>query len=52
MKKLKVLNEKIVRRWARQIMKGIYFLHSHSPPIIHRDIKVVAHFVDNEVMII
>ena len=28
-----------VKRWARQILKGLSYLHSHDPPIIHRDIK-------------
>ncbi|KAI8842104.1 kinase-like domain-containing protein [Chytridium lagenaria] len=39
-KKLKIPNLKIVKRWTRQILKGISYLHSHDPPIIHRDIKV------------
>ena len=39
-RKLQMPNLKIVKRWARQILKGLSYLHSHNPPIIHRDIKV------------
>jgi len=38
--KLQILNLKIIKRWSRQILKGLLYLHSHVPPIIHRDIKV------------
>jgi serine/threonine protein kinase len=37
---LAIPNLKIVKRWARQILKGLSYLHSNDPPIIHRDIKV------------
>lgn len=40
-KKLQIPNIRIVKRWARQILKGLSYLHSHDPPIIHRDIKVI-----------
>jgi serine/threonine protein kinase len=30
---------KVIKKWCRQIIAGIMYLHSHSPPIIHRDIK-------------
>lgn len=32
--------------WARQILKGLHYLHSHNPPIIHRDIKCDNIFVN------
>lgn len=38
-KRLKKTNIKIVKNWCRQILKGLCFLHSRSPPIIHRDLK-------------
>ncbi|GCB73994.1 hypothetical protein scyTo_0003078 [Scyliorhinus torazame] len=28
-----------MRSWCRQILKGLYFLHTRTPPIIHRDLK-------------
>ncbi len=30
---------KVLRSWCRQILKGLHFLHTRSPPIIHRDLK-------------
>ncbi len=37
---------KIVKRWSRQILKGLLYLHSHDPPIIHRDIKCDNIFIN------
>ena len=28
-----------MKNWCRQILKGLNFLHSRTPPIIHRDLK-------------
>ena len=28
-----------IKNWARQILTGLHYLHTHSPRIIHRDIK-------------
>ena len=30
---------KVLRSWCRQILKGLQFLHTRTPPIIHRDLK-------------
>lgn len=30
---------KVLRSWCRQILKGLLFLHTRQPPIIHRDLK-------------
>ncbi|KAJ3056112.1 signal transducing kinase of the PAK [Rhizophlyctis rosea] len=45
-RKLQSPNTKIVKRWARQILKGLSYLHSHDPPIIHRDIKCDNIFIN------
>ncbi|KAJ3139812.1 ATP binding [Geranomyces variabilis] len=45
-RKLQIPNMKIVKRWARQILKGLSYLHSHDPPIIHRDIKCDNIFIN------
>lgn len=39
LRKLKKVNTKVIRSWSRQILKGLQFLHSRNPPIIHRDLK-------------
>ncbi|KAI9475629.1 MAG: kinase-like domain-containing protein [Benjaminiella poitrasii] len=39
-------NLKIIKRWSRQILKGLAYLHSHNPPIIHRDIKCDNIFIN------
>ncbi|OUM65396.1 hypothetical protein PIROE2DRAFT_60051 [Piromyces sp. E2] len=44
--KLQILNLKIIKRWSRQILKGLLYLHSHVPPIIHRDIKCDNIFIN------
>ncbi|KAK7247550.1 hypothetical protein RIF29_42435 [Crotalaria pallida] len=38
-KKHKTVDTKVVKGWARQILMGLNYLHSHNPPIIHRDLK-------------
>jgi WNK lysine deficient protein kinase len=34
-----VLRWRIVKRWLRQMLEGLAFLHGQSPPIIHRNIN-------------
>lgn len=38
-RKVKKVRLKTIKKWARQILVGLDYLHSRSPPIIHRDIK-------------
>ncbi|OBZ83729.1 Serine/threonine-protein kinase pkpA [Choanephora cucurbitarum] len=45
-RKLNLPNQKIVKRWCRQILKGLAYLHGHNPPIIHRDIKCDNIFIN------
>jgi len=30
---------KIIKRWCRQLISAIAYLHAFSPPVVHRDIK-------------
>ncbi|XP_028844448.1 serine/threonine-protein kinase WNK4 isoform X1 [Denticeps clupeoides] len=39
LKRFKEMKLKLLQRWSRQILKGLHFLHTRAPPIIHRDLK-------------
>uniref|UniRef100_S4R9T2 non-specific serine/threonine protein kinase n=1 Tax=Petromyzon marinus TaxID=7757 RepID=S4R9T2_PETMA len=39
LKRFKVMKTKVLQSWCRQILKGLHFLHTRTPPIIHRDLK-------------
>jgi len=44
--RVKVIRWKIAKRWAIQILKGLEYLHSQKPPIIHRDLKCDNIFIN------
>ena len=44
--KVQVIRWKIAKRWAIQILKGLEYLHSQDPPIIHRDLKCDNIFIN------
>ena len=33
------LDLRAIKSWSRQILRGLDYLHSHDPPIVHRDLK-------------
>ncbi|XP_023652509.2 serine/threonine-protein kinase WNK2-like isoform X2 [Paramormyrops kingsleyae] len=39
LRRFKLMKPKVLRSWCRQILKGLHFLHTRTPPIIHRDLK-------------
>ncbi|CAN1272045.1 Serine/threonine-protein kinase WNK1 [Linum perenne] len=44
--KHKRVNIRAVKQWCRQILKGLLYLHSHDPPVIHRDLKCDNIFIN------
>ncbi|XP_051131036.1 probable serine/threonine-protein kinase WNK5 isoform X2 [Andrographis paniculata] len=45
-KKYQRLSIAAIKDWARQILEGLNYLHSHDPPVIHRDLKCDNIFVN------
>ncbi|KAL7203147.1 hypothetical protein ACSBR2_016454 [Camellia fascicularis] len=45
-KKHKNVDMKAIKNWARQILRGLDYLHSQNPPIVHRDLKCDNIFVN------
>lgn len=44
--KVQLIRWRIFKRWAIQILKGLEYLHSQDPPIIHRDLKCDNIFIN------
>ena len=44
--KVQVIRWKIAKRWARQILAGLAYLHEQDPPVIHRDLKCDNVFIN------
>lgn len=44
--KHKKVNIRAVKHWCRQILEGLLYLHSHEPPVIHRDLKCDNIFIN------
>lgn len=39
LRRFRQMKLKLLRRWSFQVLKGLQFLHSRCPPILHRDLK-------------
>lgn len=37
----------VMKKWCRQILKGLAYLHSRHPPVIHRDLKCDNVFISS-----
>ncbi|KAI8529086.1 hypothetical protein RHMOL_Rhmol12G0198400 [Rhododendron molle] len=44
--KHKRVDLRAVKKWSKQILDGLIYLHSHDPPVIHRDLKCDNIFVN------
>ncbi|KAF9952154.1 hypothetical protein BGZ72_006483 [Mortierella alpina] len=40
------LKPKVLKSWCRQILLGLAYMHTHQPPIIHRDLKCDNIFIN------
>ncbi|KAJ9163809.1 hypothetical protein P3X46_023439 [Hevea brasiliensis] len=45
-KKHKHVDLRALKKWSRQILEGLSYLHSRDPPVIHRDLKCDNIFVN------
>jgi WNK lysine deficient protein kinase len=42
------VNIRAVKNWCRQILRGLNYLHTHDPPVIHRDLKCDNIFINGK----
>nr|GMD56099.1 probable serine/threonine-protein kinase WNK11 [Ipomoea batatas]GME13377.1 probable serine/threonine-protein kinase WNK11 [Ipomoea batatas] len=48
-KKHRHVSIKALKKWSRQILKGLEYLHTHEPCIIHRDLNCSNVFINGNV---
>ncbi|XP_043440500.1 serine/threonine-protein kinase WNK4 isoform X2 [Prionailurus bengalensis] len=39
LRRFREMKPRVLQRWSRQILRGLHFLHTRVPPILHRDLK-------------
>lgn len=48
-KKHKHVSLKALKKWSRQILRGLEYLHTHEPCIIHRDLNCANVFINGNI---
>lgn len=48
-RKHRQVSTKALKKWSRQILKGLEYLHTHEPCIIHRDLNCSNVFINGNV---
>lgn len=48
-KKHKQVSMKALKKWSRQILKGLDYLHTHEPCVIHRDLNCSNVFINGNI---
>jgi len=48
-KKHKHVSMKALKKWSKQILKGLNYLHTHEPCIIHRDLNCSNVFINGNI---
>lgn len=43
---VKAPKRSVISKWCKQILEGLDYIHTHDPPVIHRDLKCDNLFID------
>eukprot|EP00903_Cladosiphon_okamuranus_P013189 g12301.t1 len=44
--KVEFLRWRVVKRWSRQILEALRFLHQQSPPVVHKNLSLSTIYID------